>query len=421
MRKSVLLIATLALSAVSFAQKKELKEIKRAIDRNNLSQAQELLEGVKSAALSDRKFSAEYYFLKGEIALRKAIAGKDVMNSLTEASTSLAEAKKAGGKISTEVENLKADVAKLAVDKGQAFYQKNDFKNAAIAFEQVYRFSPKDTLFLYNAAVSASQAKENDLALKYFLELKNLKYDGSEILYAAKNKETGLIEKSADKNTRDMKMKTGNYSDPTQERTPSKKAEIIQAIAYIYVAQGNKEEAIKAFEYARKHYPKNANLIMQEANVYYQLGDMNKFEALMKEATELQPDNADAQYNIGVMNLQQGKNEEARKYFQKALKIAPDNANAALNYAISYTNEGNALVEQMNALGNTAEDIKQYDELKNQKDNLFRKATDVLNDYIKNNAKKPNHDVLEQLKNIYMALNDMDNYKRIKTLLEKNK
>jgi len=251
--------------------------------------------------------------------------------------------------------------------------------------------------------------------------LKNLKYDGSEILYAAKNKETGLIEKSADKNTRDMKMKTGNYSDPTQERTPSKKAEIIQAIAYIYVAQGNKEEAIKAFEYARKHYPKNANLIMQEANVYYQLGDMNKFEALMKEATELQPDNADAQYNIGVMNLQQGKNEEARKYFQKALKIAPDNANAALNYAISYTNEGNALVEQMNALGNTAEDIKQYDELKNQKDNLFRKATDVLNDYIKNNAKKPNHDVLEQLKNIYMALNDMDNYKRIKTLLEKNK
>ena len=141
----------------------------------------------------------------------------------------------------------------------------------------------------------------------------------------------------------------------------------------------------------------------------------------MKEATELQPDNADAQYNIGVMNLQQGKNEEARKYFQKALKIAPDNANAALNYAISYTNEGNALVEQMNALGNTAEDIKQYDELKNQKDNLFRKATDVLNDYIKNNAKKPNHDVLEQLKNIYMALNDMDNYKRIKTLLEKNK
>ena len=57
------------------------------------------------------------------------------------------------------------------------------------------------------------------MALNYFLELKDLKYDGSETLYAAKNKETGQIEKSADKATRDMKMKTGNYSNPTQEKT----------------------------------------------------------------------------------------------------------------------------------------------------------------------------------------------------------
>ena len=419
MKKSILLITALALSSVSFAQKKELKDVKKAIDRNNLTEAEQLLEKSKDLAFSSKKTTAEDYLLRGELALKNVKAGKDVVNSLAIASSSLTEAKKVGGKISSEVEQIAREVASIAAAKGQQFYEKNDFKNAAIAFEQVYRFSPSDTLFLYNAAVASTQAKDYEPALKYFLELKDLKYDGSETLYAAKNKETGLVEKSADKNTRDMKMKTGNYTNPTQEKTPSKRAEIIQNIAYIYISQNNKEEALKALAFARKNYPKDPELIMQQANVYYQLGEMNMFESLMKEATELQPDNVDAQYNLGVINLQQGKNDEARKYFEKTLKIAPDNANAALNYAYTYTSEGNNLVDQMNKLGNTSEDIKRYDELKSTKDNLFRKAADVLNDFLKNNKKNPNLEVLEQLKSIYMGLNDMDNYKKIKNILDK--
>ena len=173
MKKSILLITALAFSAVSFAQKKELKEIKKAIEKNELPQAERLLENVKSMALADRKSSAEYYFLKGELGLKKAIAGKDVINSLSEASVALAEAKKAGGKSSSDIEALKAEGARIAVEKGQDSYQKNNFKEAALAFEQVYRLSPRDTLFLYNAAVSASQSKENEMALNYFLELKD--------------------------------------------------------------------------------------------------------------------------------------------------------------------------------------------------------------------------------------------------------
>ena len=73
----------------------------------------------------------------------------------------------------------------------------------------------------------------------------------------------------------------------------------------------------------------------------------------------------------------------------------------------------------MNALGNTAEDIKRYNELKDNKDNLFRLAAESLNEYVKNNAKNPNKEVLENLKNIYLAINDIENYKRIKNILDK--
>ena len=188
MKKSILLITALAHSSVSFAQKKELKDVKKAIDRNNLTEAEQLLEKSKDLAFSSKKTTAEYYLLRGELALKNVKAGKDVVNSLAIASSSLTEAKKVGGKISSEVEQIAREVASIAAAKGQQFYEKNDFKNAAIAFEQVYRFSPSDTLFLYNAAVASTQAKDYEPALKYFLELKDLKYDGSETLYAAKNK-----------------------------------------------------------------------------------------------------------------------------------------------------------------------------------------------------------------------------------------
>ena len=47
MKKSVLLIASSLLVATSFAQKKELKEIKKAIEKDNFSEAERLLESNK--------------------------------------------------------------------------------------------------------------------------------------------------------------------------------------------------------------------------------------------------------------------------------------------------------------------------------------------------------------------------------------
>ena len=133
MKKSILLITALALSSVSFAQKKELKDVKKAIDRNNLTEAEQLLEKSKDLAFSSKKTTAEYYLLRGELALKNVKAGKDVVNSLAIASSSLTEAKKVGGKISSEVEQIAREVASIAAAKGQQFYEKNDFKNAAIA------------------------------------------------------------------------------------------------------------------------------------------------------------------------------------------------------------------------------------------------------------------------------------------------
>jgi hypothetical protein len=70
----------------------------------------------------------------------------------------------------------------------------------------------------------------------------------------------------------------------------------------------------------------------------------------------------------------------------------------------------------MNALGNSKADIAKYDELKEKKDDLFKEGADVLEEALKNNP--DNQGILTQLKNIYGAMGDNENFMRLKKKLE---
>ena len=69
----------------------------------------------------------------------------------------------------------------------------------------------------------------------------------------------------------------------------------------------------------------------------------------------------------------------------------------------------------MNSLGNSRADIARYDELKQQKDDLFKKGADVLEAALKDSP--DNKSILTQLKNIYGAMGDNENFMRLKKLL----
>jgi tetratricopeptide (TPR) repeat protein len=145
------------------------------------------------------------------------------------------------------------------------------------------------------------------------------------------------------------------------------------------------------------------------------MGDKEKFKSLMAEAAEMAPDNADLHYNIGVINMEQGNIEEARTAYKRAIEINPGYVNAQLNLSTTYVNEGNSLIDEMNALGTSRDDIAKYDELKKRKDELFEEGAKVLEAALKTNP--DNQGILSQLKNIYGALGDNENFMRIKKLL----
>lgn len=423
MKKSTItLLIVLLVSSLAIAQKSELKSADKALKKGDLETAKTALESAGALIENaDAKYKAQYHYLKGKMYFDMVKKGMNTFESIDNASKSfsnLIEAEETSGKqkYTEEVKKMQSEGATIVLQAAQAKFKEKDYKSAAMGFEKVYRVSSTDTVFLYNAAIVATVGKDYGTALKYYEELKEKGYVGVETMYMATNAETNEVEQMGSKNERDLMVKAGTHTNPEDKKTDSKRSEIVKNIALIYVEQGKNDEALAAFEDARKESPDDVSLIINQASIYLQLDDKEKFKALMAEASEKSPDNPDLQYNIGVVNMEEGQFEEARKAYEKAIQIDPKYINAILNLSTTYINEGNGLIEQMNELGNSRSDIKKYDALKAKKDDLFKQGAKILEDGLAVN--KDNKSLLEQLKNIYGALGDNDNFMRIKKILE---
>lgn len=418
MKTKILILAAMSFTMVGFAQKNEIKAAEKALKGGDAAGAKSALEaaaGVISAA--DAKVQAQYHFVRGKIYTDLAKKGDNSAFDTAISSFKKAdEIEAASGKVKygKEIQGYLSTIAGDLVNSAVEDNKNKKFKEAGKKLYTSYKLSPKDTIYLYYAASSSVNGGEYEQALNYYNELKEVGYDGGGMEYKATNMATGEVE-VMDKIQRDLMVKSGTYKDPVDDKTPSKSAEIVKNIALIYTQLGEDDKALEAYSAARANDPKDVNLILNEANLHYKLGDKEKFKSLMAEAASVAPDNPDLHYNIGVINMEQGNIEEARASYRKALEVNPGYTNAQLNLSTTYVNEGNGLIDEMNSLGNSRADIARYDELKKQKDDLFGEGALILEDALK--ANPDNQSLLTQLKNIYGAMGDNENFMRVKKLL----
>lgn len=418
MKTKIFILAAMSFTMVGFAQKNEIKTAEKALKGGDAMAAKTSLESIAGMISgTDAKVQSQYHFLRGKALAELAKGGdnsafKEAVSSFQQVLS--IEEKSGKSKYTGETKQRLAAVTADLVNSAVEDNGNKNFKEAAEKLYMSYKISPKDTSYLYYAASSAVNGAHYEQALEYYNELQEVGYDGSATLYKATNIESGQVEEM-DKVQRDLMVKSGTYSDPIDEKTPSKRSEIVKNTALIYGQLGQDDKALEAYAKARASNPDDVNLILQEANLHYKLGDKDKFKVLMAEAAMMEPDNADLHYNIGVINLEQGNLEEARASYKKALEVNPNYTNAQLNLSTTYVNEGNGLIDEMNGLGNSRSDIARYEELKQKKSDLFGQGAKILEDALKNEP--DNQAILTQLKNIYGAMGDNDNFMRIKKLL----
>jgi len=419
MKKQVVLALALMISAFSFAQKKELKAVEKAIKSSNFADAKAAISTAESLmSAMDDKTKAKFYFLKGQAFYANGAGSNSDLDTVLESFKMLSEleGKSEKSTYSSQASQLKAEMANALVQKGTTAYGNQNYDLAGSSFEKAYRVSTADTVYLYNAATSAVSGKDFNSALRIYDELSDLGYTGISKQYMATEIATGEEQAFPSETMRDLSVRSKTHNNPRTVNTESKVGEIAKNIALIYINQGENEKAIAAIEKAKKSNPNDLNLILSEASVYYKMKNMEKYRQLVSKALELDPNNVDLVFNLGVSASEEGDMETAEKYYKKAIEMDPNYSNAYMNLAVLVLDREQGIIEEMNKLGTSAADNKKYDELKIVRENLYKEAVPYLSKVLELNPK--DIESARTLMNIYSALADDANFKAMKAKVE---
>ncbi|MDO5971344.1 tetratricopeptide repeat protein [Flavivirga aquimarina] len=407
MRKQLVVALIFSISAFVFAQKKELKTVEKAIKGEKYTEAKAALKQAEALMSSmDDKTKSKFYYLSAQV-LNAGGTG-----SIADTDAALVNLDKVKIGYSAEVNLLKQEIANALLLKGNKAYEKKDFSKASVFFEKSYRVTERDTVFLYYAAATAVNVSELDRALSLYEELKKVGYTGIATQYVAFNVEKQEEEVFSNKNMRDLSVKTKTHIKPSERVLESKKPEIVKNIALIYVNKGDNEKAIAAMKEARAESPNDINLLLSEANVHYKMGNTDEFKKLLEQATQMDPKNPELQYNLGVIATESNQNEEAKGYYEKAVELDPNYINAYINLASLVLSKEEAMIEEMNNLGTSKADNKRYDELRDQRQALYKEAVPYLTKALEIDSK--NLSAAKTLMNIYSILGETDKHKSLK-------
>jgi len=382
------------------AQKKELRNAGKALDKGNFEKATMALNAAEALLESmDDKQKSEFHLLKSKLYFNGGAANLEDTVMAIEAFEKVSNPNNAQSK-----EKHLVNLINHLVNKGSDFVEKNDYSSASDCFSNAYRISKKDTIYLYYAASSSVNAKEYDKSLTMYKELKSLNFTGIEKQYFALNIITNMEEAFDNKLLRDASVQAKTHSNPTEKKSKSRYPEIIKNMALIYNQMGDTEKALGAMLEARAENPDDLNLILTEANVHYTMGNIDKFKSLLEYATELDSENPELQYNLGVIAAEANDVENAKKYYTRAIELNPKYINAYINLAALILGQEESIIDEMNNLGTSAADDRRYDELRLERKELYFEAIPYLKQAI--DIDSNNFQAARTLSNIYSATGD---------------
>lgn len=424
--KYVILASVLMISVSTFAQKDQIKAAEKALKSGNSAEAKSILQQAESVivAATDAE-KAQYFFVKGnalvDLATKNVDAAKNQLDAAKAYQDLIAVEKTSGkskytGQAQTAIADIKGKLLNIAVEQGT----NKNYAEATKTLYAVYDLDKTDLEKLYYAASYAVNAQDYDTALAYYSELKKQNYSGEGMSYYAKNvltdKEDFFGVTAQAKSDRDSKVKLKLYTDPRDEKIPSKRGEIYKNIALILNQKGKTDEAKAALTEARIANPDDTSLTLTQADLYLKLEDFVTYKKLISEVLQKNPNDADLLFNLGVITAKTDA-AGAEGYYKKAIEIKPDYVNAYLNLAILKLEGEKKIIDEMNKLGTSEKDNKRYEVLKKQRQTIF---VDTLPYLEKANELNPeNEDVATTLLNVYGALEMTDKKKALKAKMAK--
>jgi tetratricopeptide (TPR) repeat protein len=354
--KKLILGATLLVSVATFAQKDELKTLKKIYSKSEISEkdlesykaASDALQGLASEE-SDKVYAKFYKVMYPTVVLASKGAKatpQDQMNLynpefIQEYGTTIDETiafeKKSGKKVYTddlieEKKEFKQGLTTLALSLNKA----KKYKEAAILFYNVYLFDKKtEGKSLQNAAILSVQCEDYKLALKYYEELLASDYVTNGIVYFAVNKATGLEEEVSSREDRIKFISMNLYEKPRDLKVSDNKPEFMRILALLYRQNNDLDKAKDIYTKARIIAPDDEELKKGEFELYYSLGYSGLSEE-EKLVNELNASRADKNKFDELLAKRKTMFMNVIPDFEKAYSINPSDQNTKSILKMAY-------------------------------------------------------------------------------------
>ncbi|WP_163411085.1 hypothetical protein [Flavobacterium ajazii] len=348
--KKNLKILLLLINVTVFAQKNEIKEAQSFYDKGKAQEALTILKKVEYLVINaSDEVKSDFFYLKGNVYKDLAAKNIDPANNFSQAvgayqDVLLYENDSRKYKYAFKANLALKEMKSKLVDGAYKDYKEGKYKESADKSYEVYLFDKKDTLNLFNAAAASLTGKDYISSIKYYGELKKINYTGKATLYYATNKKTKEDEAFISISARDLGVSTGLYEKPRTVFPPSKKEEILIALAFSC--------------------------------------------------------------------LERNDCANSEKYYQEALQVNPNCVNCYINLVYIKMESKKVLVDQMDKLGNSPKEMKQYDKLNAQKDEIIKSAIPYLKKALAIEPK--NEDAIKSLLGIYRSLEMTNEYNALK-------
>lgn len=375
MKKVTLLLTAILFVTVAFGQKALRTTAFNNLRKGELDKAMQNIEPtiLDASTMSDPKT----WFYRGNIYLKIHMSENPAFKALDKNALNKAyESYQQMLKLDEKKEFYTETIQNLFIISEQFYNEgvKNftleppDFASAFAAFETSAKVNESygnvDTLAMFNAALSAENAKDYTNAKLYYNKVKEL-----------------------------------NYPQPL----------IYNSLATIQMEEGDTAAAVAILIEGRKKYPDNFNLLIAETNIYLSSKQNDKAMANLVEAIKTDPENPTIHYAVGVNYALMGDVAQAEKAYLKAVELNADYFEANYNLGALYVNEAAQVIDSANKLPLSA--VKEYDALKVQADDILKKSIPFLENASRLDSKDKS--TLLSLKEIYTRLQMYEKMKEV--------
>jgi hypothetical protein len=354
--KKIVLSAALFLSVATFAQKDELKTLKKIYSKNTISEkdlqeyktTSDALESLASEE-ADKVYAKFYKIMyptvvlasKGEKATLQDQMKLYNPEFIKEYGAIINETidfeKKSGKKIySDELIQEKAEFKKGLSALAMNLNTASKFKESSALFYSLYTFDPKEEgKSLKNAAILAVQSEDYKLSQKMYKEYADSDYVNNGLTYYAVNKASGSEEEFNSRAERTKFISLGSHEKPRDVKNATKKYEILNVLALLYYQNAEIDNAKTTYNTARILAPDNEELKKGEFQIYYNSGYVLLADD-EKIVNEINASRADKAKYDELLKNRIDMFAKALPNFEKAYSIDPTDENTKTILKMSY-------------------------------------------------------------------------------------